>query len=185
VSIAPRPSLRWRDKIRVGGEYRALGTTAGAYDEWHEWARPGRESPPRIRNCRRGLDPVIRRAQARELFSRDDAGDTDDPRAPAGKTHVHISNRRISSARPTSEPPHGARGRSPVRIGFQDREICEGDVQSNLGRHREATGDQVFGLISFVDPFWPMRGPKIVPASAIDAVAKSGADSPVSRAGTT
>jgi glutamine synthetase len=39
-------------------------------------------------------------------------------------------------------------------------------------------------LISFVDLFGTMRA-KIVPASAIDTVARSEPDSPVSRSGTT
>src|SRR5258706_11471977 len=84
-----------------------------------------------------------------------------------------ISNRRIAS-RSTSKPPSWRACRSPVRIGFQDREICEGDrAMPTLGDIAKQQEIKYF-LISFVDLFGTMRA-KIVPASAIDAVAKSGA----------
>src|SRR6266481_2315058 len=84
-----------------------------------------------------------------------------------------ISNRRISS-RSTSKPPSWRACRSPVRIGFQDREICEGDrampTWGDIAKQQEIK----YFLISFVDLFGTMRA-KIVPATAIDTMAKAGA----------
>src|SRR6266511_1318328 len=84
-----------------------------------------------------------------------------------------ISNRRISS-RLTLKPPSWRGCRSPVQTGFQDREICEGDRAMPTWGDIAKQWEIKYFLISFVDLFGIMRA-KIVPASAIDAVAKSGA----------
>ena len=40
-------------------DYRALGTTAGAYDDWHEGKRPGRHHDAGSRVLMARLDPVL------------------------------------------------------------------------------------------------------------------------------
>src|SRR5215471_16516527 len=84
-----------------------------------------------------------------------------------------ISNRRISSRSTLKSPPWRA-CRSPAQTGFPDKEICEGDrVMPTWGDIAKQLEIKYF-LVSFVDLFGTMRA-KIVPATAIDTVAKSGA----------
>src|SRR5246127_245851 len=94
-----------------------------------------------------------------------------------------ISNPRISWRSPSSRRQWRA-FRSQALIGFRDRKECDpafgGSGIPNRGRNMPSLGDTAkkqrikYFLISFLDLFGTMRA-KIVPAGAIDAVAKSGA----------
>ena len=61
---------RWED------EYQKLGTTAGAYDDWHEGRDPAGITTQDPELAKR-LDPVAGRATAGELSQSDDAGGAD------------------------------------------------------------------------------------------------------------
>src|SRR5262249_8687992 len=94
-----------------------------------------------------------------------------------------ISNRRISWRSPSSRPRwrgFPSRGAS----GFRGRKACDpafgGVAFQTGGRPMPSVGETgnrqriKYCLIAFLDRYGTMRA-KIVPASAIDAVAKSGA----------
>jgi len=100
-----------------------------------------------------------------------------------GKTHVHNHEPEDLVGAQRRSRRHGARALAEYAIGFQDREICEGDrCNANLGDI--AKTEIKYFLISFVDLFGTMRA-KIVRRSAIDAVAKSGGEDSRFASGTT
>src|SRR6516225_706849 len=93
-----------------------------------------------------------------------------------------ISSRRISWRSPSSRP-RWLGFLSRARIGFRDRKECDlafgvafqtgGSTMPSLGEIAKKQRIKYF-LISFLDLFGTMRA-NIVPAGAIDAIAKSGA----------
>ena len=99
-------------------EYRALGTTAGAYDDWHEGRDPAGITTQDPALAAR-LDPVIARPQARQLPRRADAGGADD-RARLRQVASAQSRARRSGRADRSKPPPWRACRSPAPTGSRD-----------------------------------------------------------------
>ncbi len=95
-------------------EYRALGTTAGAYEDWHE-GRSGRGHRT-TRRWRRGLIPSCRREFANFLAVM--TLETQTIARACGKSPSTISSRKIWS-RLRSRPPPWRACRSPAPSGFR------------------------------------------------------------------
>jgi hypothetical protein len=111
---APRRWSRIGDNDpRWEAEYQKLGTTAGAYDDWHEGKDPAGITTQDPELMKR-LDPVARRAPARQLPQGDDAGGAD------------------HRARLRQEPPPQSRARGPLRA--DNRGGCHGSGAA--GRHQ-------------------------------------------------
>ena len=98
-------------------EYQALGTTAGAYDDWHEGRDPAgitTQDPELCRAARSGRG----RPAARQLPEGDDAGGADHRAGLRPQSVSTISSRRICVAL-TSKPPPWRACRWPERAGYQ------------------------------------------------------------------
>ena len=101
---------RWED------EYRALGTTAGAYDDWHEGRDPaGITTQDPLLAAR--LDPLVAGRKLANYLSVLTLETQTIARA-CGKSHVIISSRRISS-RSRSRPRPWREYHSPAPTGFR------------------------------------------------------------------
>ena len=77
-------------------EYRALGTTAGAYDDWHEGRDPAGITTQDPSLAAR-LDPVVAGRKLANYPLGADAGERRRSRAPAARRICTISSRRIWS----------------------------------------------------------------------------------------
>ena len=188
---------RWED------EYRKLGTTAGCYDDWHEGSDPAGITTQDPSLTQR-LDPVEagRRLANYLAVLTLDARPSRAPTARAtcttwsrktwwlspskpprwracrwpAPTGFRDESRLVSSRRlsPAIQPTTSS-GTAEAWIPAQSRDdnVARGARWQSLGAYAKEKGIKYF-LIAFVDLFGTMRA-KIVPATAIDAIAKAGA----------
>ena len=157
-------------------EYQALGTTAGAYDDWQDGRDPAgitTQDPALAAAARPGRG----RAPARQLPDRDDARAADaGPRL-----------RQDARPQPRARGPRGAHGRgrrdgrgaargNGLDSGQERRLLAasngDGGMAKDLARIAKDQGIRYF-LISFVDLFGVLRA-KLVPAAAIGDDAEGG-----------
>ncbi|MEI9964413.1 MAG: glutamate synthase-related protein [Caulobacteraceae bacterium] len=157
---------------RLEAEYEKLGTVAGAYDDWHEGRDPRRHHHPGP-GAGRAARPGAGRPAPGQLPRRAHAGDPDH-RPACGKSHVHnlepedLVALTVEAAAMAGVPLAGTNwipGRTSNLIG--------GRTMSKLSKWAKDKGVKYF-LISFTDLFGTQRS-KLVPAEAIDAMAKTGA----------
>ena len=100
-------------------EYNTLGTTAGAYDDWHEGRDPAGITTQDPELAAR-LDPVLGRTAARQLPEGHDARGADHRAGLRQDRMCTISSPRTWWRSP-SKPPPWRRCRSPARTGFRAR----------------------------------------------------------------
>ena len=167
-------------------EYRALGSTAGAYDDWHEGRDPAGITTQDAALARR-LDPVAAGRKLANYLAVLTLEAQTIARA-CGKSHVHNLEPEDLVAL-TSKPRRWRASRSRAPTGFRavsgilsteaskrssgpKRQGERAQLMASLGEYAKQKGIKYF-LVSFVDLFGTMRA-KIVPATAIDAIAKIG-----------
>ena len=170
---------------RYEDEYRKLGTTAGCYDDWHEGRDPAgitTQDPELVKR----LDPVAAGRRLANYLSVLTLEAQTIARA-CGKSHLHnlepedLVALTMESAAMAQVPLAGTnwipgkRRVSVVAAGrtHADGDGCKGSTMASFGAYAKKNGIKYF-LISFVDLFGTMRA-KIVPATAIDTMAKAGA----------
>ena len=110
---------------RWEAEYEALGTTAGAFDDWHEGRDPAGITTQDPELAAR-LDPVAWRSSARQLSRRDDARGADDRARLRQVAPVHnlepedlvaLTIEAAAMAGCRSPAPPGSRGKA-LRAGI-------------------------------------------------------------------
>ena len=154
-------------------EYRKLGTTAGSYDDWHEGRDPAGITTQDPELAKR-LDPVAAGRRLANYLSVLTLEAQTIARA-CGKSHLHnlepedLVALTMESAAMAQVPLAGTSWIPGQTMSSND----EGSAMASFGAYAKKNGIKYF-LISFVDLFGTMRA-KIVPATAIDTMAKAGA----------
>ena len=166
---------------RYEDEYRKLGTTAGCYDDWHEGRDPAgitTQDPELVQR----LDPVAAGRRLANYLSVLTLEAQTIARA-CGKSHLHnlepedLVALTMESAAMAQVPlagtnwipgKNGEHSTSNANVPGQ-----KGSTMATFGAYAKKNGIKYF-LISFVDLFGTMRA-KLVPATAIDTMAKAGA----------
>ena len=153
-------------------EYQKLGTTAGAYDDWHEGRDPAGITTQDPALAAR-LDPVLAGRRLANYLAVMTLEAQTIARA-CGKSHLHKLEPEDLVALTIEAAAMAGVQTCRHRLDTRARRDCKGQAMAiDLAAEAKSRGIKYF-LISFLDLFGTMRA-KLVPAAAIAQMARDGA----------